>query len=122
MASSEDSQEDLFANTQIKTRTDHVTESSPNKWINTKNFDFPWLIMFLWGGQANPFVLVYLIELDPQDVDGKWLTGILSPKSRCKHRNVKFYPDFSVSIYGKVHKGNFYLIQKCVTPIERRLF
>lgn len=101
---SDSSQVDLFADTQTETRNPHVTDTQPDKWVDT-NFDFPWMILFQWSGQINPFVLVYLIELDPTDVDGKWLTGVLSPSSRCKHREMKLYPDHAISIFGKVHKG-----------------
>lgn len=99
---SDDSQQDVFANTQIPTKT-HVNEDNPHKW-ETTDFEYPMLVLFLWNGQDNPFVLVYLIELDPLDVDEKWLSGILSPVSRLKHRNFKMYPEFAVSIFCKIQK------------------
>ena len=106
MESSDDSQQDIFANTQIQTQTKniHVSESNPHKWDNT-NFEYPMLVLFLWNGQTDPFVLVYLIEMDPQDVGEKWLSGILSPASRSKHRNLKMYPECGVSIFSKINKS-----------------
>ena len=103
---SDDSQQDMFANTQVQTRNEHVTDSNPDKWTDT-DFEYPMLIIFRWGGQADPFILSFLVELDPEDVNVNWLNGILSPTSRCKHRNLKAFPDFSVSIYSKVQKSRF---------------
>lgn len=109
MDSSDDSQQDIFADTQIPTKNSHVSESNPHKWENT-NFEYPMLVLFLWNGQKNPFVLVYLIELDPQDVGEKWMSAILSPASRAKHRNLKMFPEFGVSVFSKIHKSkNYYL-------------
>ena len=104
MSMSDDSQTDLFANTQVETRNDHVTDEHPDKWMDT-NFEYPWMIFFKWDGNMTPFAVLSLIELNPQDIDGKWLTGILSPKSRIKHRSLKFFADYSVSIFGKIHKS-----------------
>ena len=100
---SDDSQQDVFANTQEPTRN-HVSASNPHQWASS-NFEYPMLVLFLWNGQINPFVLVYLIELDPEDVDEKWLTGILSPTSRLKHRTLKMYPECGVSIFCKIQKS-----------------
>lgn len=96
---SDGSQEDIFADTQHKSESDNDA-----KW-GDHDFEYPWVILFLWGGQEEPFVLVNLNDLDPRDIDRKWLTAILSPQSRCKHRNFKKYPDFAVSLYAKVHKS-----------------
>ena len=101
---SDDSQQDVFANTQVPSKNVHVNENNPHKWENT-DFDYPMLVLFLWNGQINPFVLVYLIELDPEDVGEKWLSAILSPASRAKHRVLKMYPEFGVSIFSKLHKS-----------------
>lgn len=94
-----DSQPDMFANTQ----------ANPEPMDITKNFEFPWLILFLWSGQSEPFTMVPLIDLDPLDIDSKWLSAILSSKSRCKHRHFKNYPDFAVSIFSKVHISKLYI-------------
>ena len=67
--------------------------------------DFPKIIIFKWDGCEAPFQMLYLIDLDPQDFNGKWITGILAPKSRFKLRNLKGFPDYGVSLFGKVHKG-----------------
>lgn len=104
---SDDSQADLFANTQVVTRNKHVTEERPDQWAD-KNFEYPMLILFQWGGQTSPFILMSLLQLDPRDIDGSWLTGILSPASRRKHRNVRFFSDYKVSIFGKVQKRKFH--------------
>lgn len=101
---SDDSQQDLFANTQIETKNPHVNDSNPNEWNDT-DFEYPMLVLFLWNGQIKPFTLVSLIELNPRDVDGKWLSGVLSPTSRLKHRNFRLYPDFGVSVFGKIQKS-----------------
>lgn len=95
---SDESQVDLFANTQVK------TDEKKDHWIGI----YPWLILFLWGGQTHPFLLKRSEDMDPDDIDVTWLSGILSPKSRLKHRNLKQYPDYSVSIFGKIQKSNFY--------------
>ena len=97
------SQVDLFANTQIPTRNSHVADSNPDLWADT-NFECPWFLLFQWNGDSNPFLLKALVDLDPLDIDDKWLSGTLSPKSRCKHRSFLKFPDFSISIFGKVHK------------------
>lgn len=110
------SQADLFANTQIPMENENVKESQPGQWADTK-LEFPWLILFLWGGQRSPFVLTEVVGFDPQEIDGKWLSGILSPKSRTKLRNFSKYPDYSVSLFGKVHKG-----LKHFCPIEPQSF
>lgn len=104
MDSSDDSQEDIFANTQVPTTNIHVNDKNPNQW-ETTNFEYPMLVLFLWSGNLNPFILVCLIDLDPEDVDEKWLSGVLSPTSRSKLRHLKMYPEFGVSIFGKIHKS-----------------
>lgn len=91
---SDESQADIFADTQIP------TDDKRDHWVGI----YPWLIIFLWGGQENPFILKACVDMD-SDIDVNWLSGILSPKSRRKHRNVKKFPDFSVSIFGKVQKS-----------------
>ena len=101
---SDDSQQDIFINTQISTKNPNVNDDNPHKWENT-NFEYPMVVLFLWNGQIDPFILVYVIELDPEDVDEKWLSGILSPASRLKHRNLKMYPEFGVSIFCKIQKS-----------------
>lgn len=98
---SDDSQTDLFANTQIPTKNSHVNAN--NQW-DTSNLEYPMVVLFLWNGQMNPFVLVDLTDLEPEDVDEKWLSGILSPVSRLKHRNMKMFPEFGVSLYAKIQK------------------
>ena len=92
---SDNSQADIFADTQVKTydKKDH--------WVGV----YPWLILFLWGGQSNPFLLKSSLDMDSDDIDVTWLSGILSPKSRRKHRNLKMFPDFSVLIFGKFQKS-----------------
>ena len=101
---SDESQTDLFADTQVSTANSYVSESQPNKWKNEKNMMYPWMVIFNWGGES-PFSLLTLTDVDPGDIDGSWLGGILSPKSRLKKRKMKFSPDNSVSIFGKIHKG-----------------
>lgn len=101
---SDDSQQDIFANTQMPTENTNVNDCNPHEWKNT-NFDYPMLVLFKWNGEINPFALVPLIELDPQDIDDKWLSGVLSPASRLKHRNFKIYTEFGVSVFAKVQKS-----------------
>lgn len=96
--SESESQVDMFENTQ--TQSDTRIED----W-DQRNFEYPGLVLFLWNGQTNPFVLVSLIELDPKEVEMKWLSGILSPASRSKHRSFNMFQDCAVSIFGKIHKS-----------------
>ena len=103
------SQEDLFANTQVESTNPHVSNDKPDEWADT-NFDYPYLILFCWDGETNPFMLVPLTEIDPRDIDWKWLSGILSPKSRCKLRKMTQFPDYSVSIFGKVQRSKLNLL------------
>lgn len=88
------SQCDIFADTQ-----------DPNEQQKEIDFEYPRLILFLWGGQINPFILMELVELDPDEVEGVWLSGVLSPKSRCKPRNFKQFTDYAISIFAKVQKS-----------------
>lgn len=111
-SSDDDSQTDLFANTQQPTRNEYVTESQPDKWVET-DLEYPWMILFHWNGSMSPFNLQDLIKLNPSDIDGKWLSALLSPVSRCKHRNLSQYPDHAVSLFEKVHKSK----RKCVIII-----
>ena len=100
-----DSLDDLFENTQASAAQD--LEKEPEKW---KGYDleYPWLIIFSWGEEMNPFILLTLIEIDPSGIDSQWLSGLLSPASRCKHRNLKMFPDTAVSIFAKIQKSNIY--------------
>lgn len=95
--SEDESQVDMFENTQTQTYT------------GDKDFEYPGMIFFLWNGQINPFVMVYLVELDAKEVNEKWLTGTLSPASRCKHRNFSRFSEFAVSIFAKVQKSNVFM-------------
>lgn len=106
-SSDDDSQQDLFANTQIP--SSNPNESNPDKW-KANNFEYPMLVLFLWNGEKNPFILVNVIDLDPQDVGEKWLSAILSPVSRVKPRNFKIYQEFGVSVYAKIHKSKYFRI------------
>lgn len=100
---SESSQTDIFADTQVPERNNYVSEANPDEWIEA-DFTYPRLILFCWGGQSEPFILTPLVELHPSDINMKWLTGLLSPLSRRKHRNFRNFQDFSASIFGKIHK------------------
>lgn len=112
-SSDADSQTDMFANTQAPPETNHIRDSQPDQWGDT-NFEYPWIVLFKWNGSINPFKLLPLTEVDPRDIDNKWLSYLLSPASRCKHRNLTKFPDYAVSLFGKVHKSKFKINFICI--------
>ena len=109
MDSGEDSQVDIFA-TQPPTKKrkeKEITSSAPVLHTKKPNdYVYKWLIIFRWGDDTDgPFEMVALDDLNPSEYEANWLTGIMSPKSRRKYRNLDIYPDFSVSVFAKVESG-----------------
>ena len=107
-----DSQADLFA-TQVPVKKKHFQTSSAPVLPVAKVLDYvyDWFIIFKWGGDIDfPFEEVNITEINNSDYDPAWLTGILSPKSRKRYRNFDIYPDFSVSVFAKVEKREFFKI------------
>ena len=102
---SDDSQADIFA-TQVQVKKKEFKTLSAPLYLGPKppsNFSYDWLIIFMWGGDINnPFILLAVDDLEEGELDPKFLTGILSPASRLRHRNLSFYPDFSISIFAKI--------------------
>lgn len=110
---SDDSQVDIFA-TQVppKKKKELRTLSAPlYTGPNPSGYVYPWLIIFRWGGDiGQPFVLFSVEELAEGELDPKILTGILSSTSRMKHRDLGFFPDFSISIFSKLEKCKFHFL------------
>lgn len=109
---SEDSQADIFA-TQIEMpakKKDFKTLSAP-LYLGpkpTSHLSYDWLIIFMWGGDINnPFQLFSVDDLEEGELDPKFLSGMLSIPSRLRHRDLSFYPDFSISIVAKIEKSKF---------------
>ena len=100
-----DSQTDIFS---LQVSTKLKTISSAPSYTGPKKLDYVyrWLILFKWGGDVeNPFELMSVEHLQEGDIDPSFLTGILSPLSRMKHRNIGHFPDFAISIFGKVEES-----------------
>ena len=105
---SDDSQADIFATQVVPRKKEFRTFSAPlhlgSKATSTMSYD--WLMIFMWGGDINnPFELFSVEDLEEGELDPKFLTGMLSPSSRMRHRDISFYPDFSISIVAKIEKG-----------------
>lgn len=104
---SDDSQADIFA-TQLPNKKKEFQTSSAPLYMGPKppsNFVYTWLIIFKWGGDINnPFELLSVDDLEDGELDPKFLSGILSPTSRMRHRDLSFYPDFAISIFAKIEK------------------
>ena len=107
MSDSDASTADLFANSQkLQTK---IRKSQGQ-------LDYPKMIFFKWVGKVEcPFVIVDVADLDPLDVETNWMTGVLSPKSREKSRQIKSYKDFSVSVFAKVGKSMFYIFRRHIS-------
>ena len=110
---SDDSQIDFFA-TQLpekksKLKSKVCSSSAPlltRQDSKAPSYEYLWLVIFKWGGDIDfPFEAVALTDLIPKDYDKTWLTGIMSPKSRRRYRDISIYPDFSISVFGKMEKG-----------------
>ena len=101
-SSDDDSLKDFFSFSQSKLKKKTCVTSSAPAVVSKENDDeFPWIIVFQWGGDTDsPFQLCNVREMG--DVEEKILNGILSPKSRLKQRNIEAYPDFFVSFFGKI--------------------
>ena len=101
-----DSQTDIFSS-QVSTKKLKLSSSAPSfNGPKSSDFVYRWLIVFKWGGDIDcPFELMSVQHLQPGDMDPTFLTGILSPISRMKHRNFRHYPDFAISIYAKVEES-----------------
>lgn len=100
----------MFASQQIKKAKKHkppITSSAPqpSKSLAKLMEQYPNLVFFKWGGDIhNPFELVKLESLNPNDIDTNWVCGILSEQSRKKHRDIKSFPDYLVSVFSKIEK------------------
>lgn len=102
MDSSDDSQVDIFASQATTKKKLFKTSSAPAPKTG-QVIDYKWLIIFKWGGDIDyPFEVVALEDLRSCDYENTWLTGVMSPASRKKYRNLDIYPDFSISVFSKV--------------------
>ena len=107
MWSTDNSEEDLFSTqtrSKLKKKKKKITSSAP---LPTLGNEYPCLVIFIRGADVQfPFELLELVNDGSQDVDKKWTSGIMNTDSRKRCRDLKFYPDFSVSVYAKISKGN----------------
>ena len=107
MDSTDDSQTDIFATQVPPKKKVFKTSSAPPYRPSThvQDLDYKWIIIFKWGGDIDfPFELVPVNVFGPDELSSNFLSGILSPLSRLKHREMSAYPDFSISIFAKVEK------------------
>ena len=114
---SDDSQVDIFA-TQIQTKKKHFQTSSGPACPGKRPSDlmYSWLIIFRWGGDIDvPFDLMSVDDLKDGELDPKFISGLLTPMSRLRHRNLAHYSDFSVSIFGKMEKSKQFKKKKLYT-------
>ena len=108
MDSTDDSQSDIFATQAPPKKKVFKTSSAPpyRPSAHVQDLEYKWIIIFKWGGDIDfPFELVPVDRFGSDDLNSSFLSGILSPLSRLKHREMSAYPDFSVSIFAKVEKS-----------------
>lgn len=113
MDSEDDSQCDIFASQVIEKKKKQVikTSSSAPAYQPTKqalDLEYKWIVIFKWGGNIDfPFELFPVEKFGSNEFNSTFLSGILSPLSRLKHREIAAYPDFSISFFGKVEKSKY---------------
>lgn len=92
-----ESDDDLFENTQNPPPPPPVCKDGKLQYTS--------FIVFKWGGDVFcPFEIVGVSELD-KDVHPSWTSGVLSPKSRAKYRQLMYFPDYAVSMFSKIEKS-----------------
>lgn len=106
--STDNSEDDLFSSqpvSKLKKNKKKVTSSAP---LPTLGNEYPCLVIFNRGADVQfPFQLLDLVDDGSQDVDKKWISGIMNTESRKRCRDLKCFPDYMVSVYAKIAKGIF---------------
>lgn len=90
-----------------KKKTD--VSSAPLISAQASNFEYPWILVFKWGVNAEcPFQILEIDNLNERDYEPKWLSGILLPMSRNRQREMIYFPGMKISVIGKIEKRKFH--------------
>lgn len=111
---SDDSQVDFFATQKHEKRKEFITSSAPPLSEPT-NFVYPWFAVFKWGGDIDhPFEILSVEDVEEGELDSKLLTGLLAPPSRLRHRELKCFPDFSISVFAKIESSKNFVYNNLI--------
>lgn len=110
-----DSQVDLFASQPVQPVLDQVeidlsapSSSCPPRLGQSSK----WVIVFEWDEGVEEVFKVYLISYFGSEIQESWITSVLSSASRQKKLKFSRLEGKTVSLFGKIDRGNNFLSQK----------